>query len=151
MKLFFSFLKTKNREILYFIFVFAVFAVMFLLYHLPIEAVLYPSFICLLVGFAVFGVSFHKHKKLHESLLEIKELASSLIISLPETSSLEIKDYQDIIMNIKSEMTKNENKARKEYSDMVEYYTTWAHQIKTPIASMRLTLQNVDSELSREI
>ena len=25
----------------------------------------------------------------------------------------------------------------------------WAHQIKTPIASMRLTLQNEDSDLAR--
>ena len=37
------------------------------------------------------------------------------------------------------------------FSDMVEYYTVWAHQIKTPIASMRLTLQNEDSPLSRTI
>ena len=33
----------------------------------------------------------------------------------------------------------------------MEYYTIWAHQIKTPIASMRLTLQNEDSELSRRL
>ena len=37
------------------------------------------------------------------------------------------------------------------YEEMVEYYTIWAHQIKTPIASMRLTLQNEDSELSRRL
>jgi hypothetical protein len=34
---------------------------------------------------------------------------------------------------------------------MVEYYTVWAHQIKTPIASMRLHLQNEDSALSRKL
>ena len=39
----------------------------------------------------------------------------------------------------------------RSYSDMVDYYTVWAHQIKTPIASMRLTLQNEDSELSRKV
>ena len=41
--------------------------------------------------------------------------------------------------------------------DTVDYYTVWAHQIKTPIAAMRLTLQKEDvpearrlaSELSR--
>ena len=27
------------------------------------------------------------------------------------------------------------------FDDMVEYYTVWAHQIKTPIAVMRLLLQ----------
>lgn len=34
---------------------------------------------------------------------------------------------------------------------MVDYYTIWAHQIKTPIASMRLTLQNEDTALSRQL
>ena len=35
------------------------------------------------------------------------------------------------------------------YTDMLEYYTVWAHQIKTPIASMHLTLQNEDSDAAR--
>ena len=34
---------------------------------------------------------------------------------------------------------------------MIDYYTVWAHQIKTPIASMRLHLQNEDSALSRTL
>ena len=34
---------------------------------------------------------------------------------------------------------------------MIDYYTVWAHQIKTPIASMRLTLQNEDSALARKL
>ena len=33
--------------------------------------------------------------------------------------------------------------------DTVDYYTTWVHQIKTPIASMRLLLQGEDSDFSR--
>ena len=37
------------------------------------------------------------------------------------------------------------------YTDMVEYYTVWAHQIKTPIASMRLALQKEDSAEARKL
>ena len=33
----------------------------------------------------------------------------------------------------------------------VRHYTVWAHQIKTPIAAMRLTLQNTDSSFSRKL
>ena len=36
-------------------------------------------------------------------------------------------------------------------TDMMDYYTVWAHQIKTPIAAMRLTLQNTDSFFSRKL
>ena len=34
---------------------------------------------------------------------------------------------------------------------MMEYYTLWAHQIKTPIAAMRLLLQSEDTEQNREL
>ena len=34
---------------------------------------------------------------------------------------------------------------------MTEYYTMWVHQIKTPIAAMRLTLQGMDTAEAREL
>ena len=40
---------------------------------------------------------------------------------------------------------------KAEYTDLSEYYYLWAHQIKTPIASMRLRLQGEDTELSKDI
>ena len=35
------------------------------------------------------------------------------------------------------------------YADMMDYYTVWAHQIKTPIAAMALQLNQEDSALGR--
>ena len=37
------------------------------------------------------------------------------------------------------------------YREMADYYTMWVHQIKTPIASMRLTLEGSDSPESRKL
>ena len=37
----------------------------------------------------------------------------------------------------------------RRFEDMMEYYTIWVHQIKTPIASMHLALEKEDSALSR--
>lgn len=36
-------------------------------------------------------------------------------------------------------------------NDTIEYYTVWAHQIKTPIAAMKLTLQNEDTQAARQL
>ena len=41
-----------------------------------------------------------------------------------------------------------EQKSADDLADMVDYYTVWVHQIKTPIAAMRLMLQN-ESEATR--
>ena len=40
---------------------------------------------------------------------------------------------------------------REKYSDLVDSYTIWTHQIKTPIAAIRLKLSGEDTEQSREI
>lgn len=54
-----------------------------------------------------------------------------------------------MIQNLREEQRQMEDRMNQRFSDMVDYYTIWAHQIKTPIAAMRLTLQNEDSDLSR--
>ena len=52
---------------------------------------------------------------------------------------------------MKNARQRQEADAARKTAEMVEYYTLWAHQIKTPIAAMRLTLQNEDSPLSRRL
>ncbi|MEQ8197417.1 MAG: ATP-binding protein [Clostridiaceae bacterium] len=37
------------------------------------------------------------------------------------------------------------------HTEMIDYYTLWAHQIKTPIAAMRLLLQSDQTEQNKEL
>ena len=64
---------------------------------------------------------------------------------------MEDADYQQIIQLLADEQAQFHTAMNQRYEDMVAYYTIWAHQIKTPIASMRLTMQNEDSSLSRKL
>ena len=48
------------------------------------------------------------------------------------------------------EKEKEKRNREKAYREMTEYYTTWVHQIKTPIAAMRLLLKE-DTEQGWEI
>ena len=70
---------------------------------------------------------------------------------LPEAGTVEDADYRRIIALLQEARQKQEAAFEGKYADMVAYYTLWAHQIKTPIAAMRLTLQNEDSPLSRRL
>lgn len=92
-----------------------------------------------------------KAKKKHGRLLEISRLSASLIDRLPEIQSQDDADYQAVIQALKQEQNQLRNDMTLRYQDMVDYYTIWVHQIKTPIAAMRLTLQNEDSDLSRQL
>lgn len=151
MKLFIRYLRQKLPTILLVLIFFVIFSVSFLLYRLPIEAVLYPSALCFIFGLSYMFYDFSKIKRLHKSLQDIAKLTAGMINSLPDAKTIAEDDYQAIIGALKTEVYKLETTTSEKYAEMSDYYTIWAHQIKTPIASMNLMLQSVDSQLSRRL
>lgn len=151
MHFFLNYLKKRRAQIIAFIVFFLVFLFAFALYDLPTGAVVYPALVCLCLGILAGAVDFKKAKRKHEMLCEIAKLSAELIKTLPNRVTQDDTDYQEIILHLKEEARLAEDRQNAKFADMVDYYTVWAHQIKTPIASMRLTLQNEDSPLARRI
>lgn len=60
---------------------------------------------------------------------------------LEEPKSAEEESYQRFIYQLVNEKVKIQNEATAKMTDLREYYTMWVHQIKTPIAALRLLLQ----------
>ena len=151
MNLFISYLKSKRSEIaVFFVFAF-ILSLSFALYRLPPEALAYPGALCFLAGCVFLLRGFSAFRKKHETLEEIKKLTAELIEKLPSPASLIESDLGEIIGSLKTQHTERETLFNEKYRDMTEYYAVWAHQIKTPIASMKLALQNEDSALSRRL
>lgn len=104
-----------------------------------------------MIGAVFIAVDYSRVLKRHRQLRRMRELAASLITSLPVPDGLIEEDYQTVIENLRSEVAGLEEAAAARYSEMTDYYTMWVHQIKTPISSMRLTLQNEDSVQARRL
>lgn len=151
MKLFFEFIKSKLKIYLLFLLFALIFAFSFVLYHLPVNAAFYPTLLCLLFGAIFTAFDFIRYRAKHEKLESIKTLTAAMISELPEVESIIDSDYSQIIDNLKEEIAQAEYDSTSKYQDMTDYYTVWAHQIKTPIASMKLKLQNEDSPLARQL
>lgn len=151
MKLFLYYLKERKIQIFVFILFCIIFLCAFLLYDLPAGAVVYPAIVCTCIGVFIMAVDYSKAKRKHKLLSDIADMRAELIDKLPQSVTQDDEDYQKIIENLKKEIKINESTFNEKYADMVDYYTVWAHQIKTPIASMRLTLEGEDSTLSRTI
>lgn len=151
MKLFLAYIRRRQKVIIAFFLFCALFGVSFLLYHLPVGAVLYPSMLCALLGIVFMIWDFSHVKRKHECLCEIKSHSAAMISSLPEVESMEDEDYQAIIKSLQNEIVEAGTFASARYQDMVEYYTVWVHQIKTPITSMRLSLEREDTAFSRKL
>lgn len=151
MRLFFRYLHSKRRGILLFLVCCLIFLGSFCLYHLPLEAVLYPALLCGGLGTLFCLWDFFRVRRVHEALLTIRSLTDAMTESLPTADTILEDDYQQLLTLLSQEHRDWQTKASQDYADMVGYYTLWAHQIKTPIASMRLHLQNEDSPLSRTL
>lgn len=150
-ELFFIYIRRYGTAIFVFIFFSLIFAASFMLYRLPIEACIYPAMLCLVSGVLFLIYSFAKTQKKHRLLEKTKSLSSAMITELPQIEGIEDFDYQKIIRALQREHSDYVSETEMKYNEMIDYYTVWAHQIKTPIASMHLALEGEDSPLSRRL
>ena len=144
-----SYLKYKRRHIGAFCLFVGLFLVSFYLYHLPVAAVLYPAGLCALLGGGMLGLDYLKTARSCRQIERLKGLTAELMDTLPEPNSVTDEGYHALIHALRQQQLETGERAAADYRGMVDYYTVWAHQIKTPIASMRLNLQNEDSAQSR--
>ena len=125
--------------------------VVFFLYRLPIEAVAYALLLCgvLLFGYGAYDC-IRQYKK-HKILLQLSSLPENILEILGSYNTIDDKDYYNLVSLVKEYQREVETESHNRYWDMIDYYTTWVHQIKTPISSMYLTLQNQDDATSRKL
>ena len=138
--------------ILAFVGVIVIFGIIFYLYALPLKAVIYPALFSLAYVAILLVIGGVRKSAKHSKLEEIAKLpAVSVSENLPVPGSTLEEDYNIIVNNVINELSEVITSYEKKMRDTTDYYSTWVHQIKTPIASMRLNLQAMDSDDSRNL
>lgn len=125
--------------------------VTFCLYRLPAEAVGYAFLLWGVPALLWMAWDCGRFYRKHRRLLEITSYADVTLENLPEPSDLLEEDYQQVIRQLFWSKGRMESELSMKYRDMMDYYTMWAHQIKTPIAAMRLLLQSEPYPGSEEL
>lgn len=151
LKLIYEYLRQHKKGLLLFFLFALIYAVVFSMYTLEVEAVLYSMALCLAAGGVICGLDFAKYVSRHKRMQELSAQISLGLRGLPEAQNLVEQDYEMLLKGLQDEKNRIATAADQERSDMLDYYTLWAHQIKTPIAAMRILLQQEDSDLSREL
>ncbi len=136
----FSYLKRHYKIILLFALFVLIFAVVFSLYSLEVEAVWYAALLCLCVGIVAFCFGLWHYISQHKALTELMRNIELGLYRLPEPNGRVEEDYQDMLRQLYAQNLKIRSEADSARRDTEDYYTLWAHQIKTPIAAMRLLL-----------
>lgn len=151
MKLFFAYLRQRWKVLLGAVLFYALFAVSFALYGLPLAAVWYPAALTAVLGLIFFLWDFGRIRRTHAELSALSNVSAEQIGPLPETSRILDGDYQAIIRSLQVQVRQLASSAAAREREASDYYTVWAHQIKTPIAAMRLTLQGEDTPAARRL
>lgn len=146
-----SYLRQRRGVLLTFLLFGGLFAVTFALYSLPVQAVAYPFLLCAVAGSILLAADYRQALRRHRQMERVLRLPDEIAASLPPADTVEREDYRQLVALLEESRRQIQSQAQCRYGDMVDYYTLWAHQIKTPIASMRLTLQNEDSDLARSL
>ena len=145
------YLRAQRRGMLFWGFCCLIFTVSFALYGLPLGAVLYPAALCAAAGGIILLLSLRKSRAICQELSLMQHHPADLPDELPAAQSPQEQAYQALLLALHADRQKLKSNMNARYHDMTEYYTVWAHQIKTPIAAIRLALQNEDTPLSRRL
>ncbi|HIR08598.1 MAG TPA: sensor histidine kinase [Candidatus Pullichristensenella stercoripullorum] len=126
------------------------FALVFFLYQLPVEAVLYACGLCLMAFVVLAGIDFSRFRARHLALERLRKNVSLGLDGMPAPADRIERDYQAALRALWDDRAHVVSRSDAAMSDMRDYYTLWAHQIKTPIAAMHL-LVDEDGEAAREL
>lgn len=146
-----SYMKERAGVLLSFVLFALIFAIVFFLYKIPLGAVLYPALLCAALGLAFLFADFWKVRIKHQRLSEINGMTAAMIADFPEKRTIADADYQQLIDSILADAAELESRYQADEKELVEYYTVWVHQIKTPISAMKLMLQNEDTKTARRL
>lgn len=143
----FSFFKMRKIPIIIFTGIIFIFAVLFYLYDIQQDAVIYGTQLSLVWGILWLLIDFWKYFKRHRLLYINREQFINSAEELPEYMDSIEYDYQELVKELcqqKKDLISQNRISRKE---MLDYYGMWVHQIKTPIAAMDILLQNTEQVL----
>lgn len=126
----------KNRKVIAFYLSAAVFFVFTLAMDgIDVKSILYAVILVSFVGFIMAGIDFVSFYNTVQCLCRDMVPQNRNPLEEQYIRLIEKLEKEKLLINGESEMRKRE---------MVDFYTMWVHQIKTPIAAMNLILQDED-------
>lgn len=139
--LFFSWLRVQRLAAAVGLLGAGVSVLVFWLYGLPGEGLVY-TLVLWAAGFSVLGgVDFFRFRRCHRDLEKLHKEILVTAENLPRPGCLIEEDYQSLLRLLESTLRDRQAQADQAMADQLAYYTLWVHQIKTPIAAMDLLLQ----------
>lgn len=147
----FLYLKERLKYIFVYMGFILIFSIVFVLYSLPLETILYATLLCAALAMILCIYDFYKYCRKHKILLDAKNNITITLDNLPIPKTREEKDYQDLIITLYKDKVRLISRADEKNMELMEYFTLWTHQIKTPLSAASLLLQSEEIDIKEEL
>ena len=147
MKLVFSYFREHLKWIVLYSICILIMIIIFVGNDIALSEITYGVAITLFSLVVLMGYDLVVYIRKQSKLQKMDAYIENIMEYLDQPQSVEEENYQKLIYCIDSEKVKKQNEATAKMTDLREYYTMWVHQIKTPIAALRLLLQEKASEV----
>lgn len=124
----------------------SIFALVFSMYDIKLEAILYASMLCLTAGLLFEGVHLISYLRRHTEQQKRLQGLPIFYSELPPLRTLAEQDLQEMVQKLGEQYTAVTTDWQRQQKESLDYYSAWVHQIKTPISSMKMILQQEDTE-----
>lgn len=129
------------RFILYLLAIVLTFGIVLSLYDITIEPLLYASILSGAIGLVLLAIDYVRYVHKYVTLDNLRKEVLYSLENIPKCDSLIEQTYHELLEAIHQDSLDYRCTTERTQLDTLDYYTTWVHQIKTPIFAMRLLLQ----------
>ena len=149
--MFLQYLKRIRFVLLWSLLCAGIFFLIFVLEEINLKAAVYPTVLCLAFGLLFLLCGYLRYKKTGQKLEHLLQGEGPYEDSLPVAQDGIESGYQELIRKEEQQQRKEHARWEKSGQDMEDYYATWVHQIKAPIAVMNVLLQQEDTETNQNL
>lgn len=146
-----EYLWTKRQIFLFFILGTGIYAGNGWLYGEKTEPVLYGSLLWLFLAVFMILAGYPSYCRKIKQLERLETAAEEFLPEFPKAEDRLEERYQELIRTIDGVRIKAQEEYAVRYEEMTDYYSMWVHQIKTPIAAMRLLMEETEEEQKRDL
>lgn len=151
---FLEFIKDKLLSIILIILALFTIEIFLMIYNFGTMIKIYIPIIIIAVHLIGLLVEYYTKKAYYQNIKEqVEELKQKYLITeiIQETNFAEGKILNEILQEVNKSMLENVNKYKHKQEEYKEYIELWIHEVKIPIATSKLIIENNKNDITKSI
>lgn len=140
-ELFFYYIKEHKKTIIVYVNSVFIFYLLFFLYENKIESILYSTILVTFLWIIFGSYDFYQYVIRYEYLYQCRNTIEYQMEDIGENLSLMEKEYQTLLIRLNQKRKDYFAQSEQEKIELEDYFTLWVHQMKLPIAAMKIMLE----------